>query len=73
MDKIIFHVATRISLKNSFTKFKLIYYLTQGYYSISLNNGRLFAPQGNNVPRDIKILGWCPVGPVLTHGEKVPL
>ena len=24
-------------------------------------------------PRDIKILGWCPVGPVLPHGEKVPL
>ena len=24
-------------------------------------------------PQDIKILGWCPAGPVLTHGEKVPL
>ena len=24
-------------------------------------------------PRDIEILGWCPVGPVLPHGEKVPL
>ena len=22
---------------------------------------------------DIKILGWCPAGPVFTHGEKVPL
>ena len=37
MDEIIFYVATKISLKNSFTKFKLIYNLTQGYYSISLN------------------------------------
>ena len=24
-------------------------------------------------PRDIKILGWCPAGPVLHNGEKVPL
>ena len=24
-------------------------------------------------PRDIEILGWCPVGSVLPHGEKVPL
>ena len=25
------------------------------------------------LPQDIEILGWCPVGPVLPHGEKVPL
>ena len=24
-------------------------------------------------PQDIKILGWCPVGSALSHGEKVPL
>ena len=24
-------------------------------------------------PRDFEILGWCPAGPVLPHGEKVPL
>ena len=24
-------------------------------------------------PQDITILGWCPAGPVLPHGEKVPL
>ena len=24
-------------------------------------------------PRDIEILGWCPVGSVLPHGEKVAL
>ena len=23
--------------------------------------------------KDFEILGWCPVGPVLPHGEKVPL
>ena len=23
--------------------------------------------------RDIEILGWCPAGPVLPHGQKVPL
>ena len=25
------------------------------------------------LPRDIEILGWCSAGPVLPHGEKVPL
>ena len=24
-------------------------------------------------PQDIEILGWCPAGTVLPHGEKVPL
>ena len=24
-------------------------------------------------PQDIEILGWCPAGPVLPHGDKVPL
>ena len=24
-------------------------------------------------PEILKILGWCPAGPVLPHGEKVPL
>ena len=24
-------------------------------------------------PRDFEILGWGPAGPVLPHGEKVPL
>ena len=24
-------------------------------------------------PRDFEILGWCPAGPVLPHGGKVPL
>ena len=28
---------------------------------------------GNGQPQDLKILGWCPAGPVLPHGEKVPL
>ena len=27
----------------------------------------------NFSPRDFEILGWCPAGPVLPHGEKVPL
>ena len=27
----------------------------------------------NCSPWDFEILGWCPVGPVLPHGEKVPL
>ena len=25
------------------------------------------------IPRDFEILGWCPAGPVLPQGEKVPL
>ena len=24
-------------------------------------------------PQDFEILGWCTAGPVLPHGEKVPL
>ena len=24
-------------------------------------------------PRGIKILGWCPAGPVLPHGVRMPL
>ena len=24
-------------------------------------------------PQDIEMLGWCPAGPVLPHGKKVPL
>ena len=24
-------------------------------------------------PQDFEILGWCPAGTVLPHGEKVPL
>ena len=27
----------------------------------------------NDHPQDFEILGWCPAGPVLPHGEKVPL
>ena len=27
----------------------------------------------NRCPRDFEILGWCPVGTFLPHGEKVPL
>ena len=32
-----------------------------------------FEPQFEPPPRDIEIPGWCPAGPVLPHGEKVPL
>ena len=36
-----------------------------------------FAKEGQKnlsfYPRDYEILGWCPAGPVLPHGEKVPL
>ena len=33
----------------------------------------LKAAAGRFYPRDFEILGWCPAGPVLPHGEKVPL
>ena len=26
-----------------------------------------------SIPQDFEILGWCPAGPVLPRGEKVPL
>ena len=36
-------------------------------YKVHVNNLPGFSPG------DIKMLGWCPVGPVLPYGEKVPL
>ena len=30
-------------------------------------------PQKKHFPETFKILGWCPAGSVLPHGEKVPL
>ena len=38
-------------------------------YVLEMN---LKAPPGA-VPQDFEILGWCPAGPVLPHGENVPL
>ena len=32
-----------------------------------------FGPKNAISPRDFEILGWCPAGPVLPHGEKVRL
>ena len=32
-----------------------------------------FKNKSSSSTRDIKILGWCPVGPVLPHRENVPL
>ena len=32
-----------------------------------------WCPANNGYPGDIEILGWCPAGPVLPHGEKMPL
>ena len=33
-----------------------------------------FYPKGAILDmQDFEILGWCPAGPVLLHGEKVPL
>ena len=30
-------------------------------------------PNDDLLPETFKILGWCPAGSVLPHGEKVPL
>ena len=32
-----------------------------------------WCPANDGYPGDIEILGWCPAGPVLHHGEKMPL
>ena len=50
-------------------------------YIIKLSEGKCNFNEKNDyvnnfdgrLPRDFEILGWCPAGPVLTHGEKVPL
>ena len=45
--------------------------LTTGMFSL---RKRDFSPgKRDSSPPNIKILGWCPVGPVMPHGEKVPL
>ena len=31
------------------------------------------SPESLGSPQDFEVLGWCPAGPVLPHGEKVPL
>ena len=33
----------------------------------------LHPSQATRRPRGIEILGWGPAGPILPHGEKVPL
>ena len=38
------------------------------------NTAELIDPDHKTLtPRDIEILGWCPVGSVLPYVEKVPL
>ena len=41
-------------------------YFTYNHFQYSFCNQPAF-------PRDFEILDWCPVGSVLSHGEKVPL
>ena len=48
-------------------KWNKIYYHPPKLYKVHVNNLPGFSPG------DIKMLGWCPVGPVLPHGEKVPI
>ena len=38
-----------------------------------LTTGMFSLRKRDSPPPNLKILGWCPVGPVMPHGEKVPL
>ena len=40
---------------------------------IVFNLKQLIAFNLKQSPQDFEILGWCSAGPVLPHGEKVPL
>ena len=41
------------------------------YLNIKIKDGKFHFDRFDK--RDFEILGWCPAGPVLPHGEKVPL
>ena len=41
------------------------------YLNIKIKDGKFHF--GRFDKRNFEILGWCPAGPVLPHGEKVPL
>ena len=41
--------------------------------NLGLKGGKKEISRSCALSQDIKILGWCPAGPVLPHGEKVPL
>ena len=43
------------------------------FYSVSFDESFNSELQSGFYPRDFEILGWCSEGPVLPHGEKVPL
>ena len=44
------------------------------FFTYNKQNGLMCSVSNKKVfPRDFEILGWCPAGPVLPHGEKVPL
>ena len=48
---------------------------TVGYdeWPLSLTLWTKICNSHGKYPQDFEILGWCPVGPVLPHAEKVPL
>ena len=46
----------------------LLFFFEQKYILFSETSAKVGISPG-----DIKIPGWCPAGPVLPHGEKMPL
>ena len=65
-DKFLSYYKTIFFIKKLYEKFGLK--TTSRPFSIFKESSVI-----RNLPRDIEILGWCPAGPVLLHGEKVPL
>ena len=56
----------KCSLASASVEAQQMQYLLLGSFKRSISQRSIF-------PQDFEIVGWCPVGPVLPHGEKVPL
>ena len=56
----------KCSLASASVEAQQMQFLLLGNFKRSISQRGIF-------PQDFEIVGWCPVGPVLPHGEKVPL
>ena len=52
---------------------KVFYFYSISFILMVKNRCNCYNSNSGNLPSDNKILGWCPAGTVLPHGEKVPL
>ena len=55
------------------TRKRLIHHYSIPSFTAEKTDSKPFFISNLLLPRDIKILGWCPGGSVLAHGGKLPL